>query len=77
MSYANLMAVMAREEPPGKLRMHTDDLRGEIRTQADAFRHEMDEFRREMNERFDSLNRRLAGGAAVIVAAIIGSNLLG
>jgi hypothetical protein len=70
------MAVMAGEELPGKLRTQTDELRGEIRAQADVFRYEMNEFRREMNERFDSLNRRLVGGTAVIVAVIIGSNLL-
>jgi hypothetical protein len=71
------MAVMAREDRSGETRTQTEELSSEIRAQADAFRREMNEFRREMNERFDGANRTLMRGVAVILAAIIGSNLLG
>jgi hypothetical protein len=36
---------------------------------------EMREFRREMHQRFDSLNRRIVGGSALLIAMILGSNL--
>lgn len=53
------------------------ELRGEIAAQGEGLRREMNDLRREMNERFDSANRTLVGAVAVIVAAIVGSNLLG
>lgn len=37
---------------------------------------EMKELRQEMHRRFDSLNRRIIGGSAVLVAIIIGNNAL-
>jgi uncharacterized coiled-coil DUF342 family protein len=46
------------------------ELKSEMKSQGDGLRNEM----RELNARFDSLNRTLIGGAAAIVAALIGVN---
>jgi uncharacterized coiled-coil DUF342 family protein len=65
------------KELRAEIKAQGEELRGEIKSQGKELRGEMNELRREMNERFDSVNRTLVGAVAVIIAAIIGSNLLG
>jgi hypothetical protein len=75
-----IVAVMAREawtdERLDDLNRKVDEgfarLDGDIR----ELRGDVKDLRREMSERFESLNRTLIGAAAVLTAAVIGSNAL-
>ena len=52
------------------------DTKAEMREGFARVDGEIKELRREMNARFDALNRNMIGGLFVVVAAMIGSNVL-
>jgi len=52
------------------------ELRGDLNRDVGGLRSEMNARFDKMNERFEALNRTLIGGLFVVVAAIIGSNVL-